>query len=125
MEIINQMPAALAVITEKGADSVHCIKLQNQYYKTMDAQGLQVHYHRGTKGSAIKTFDDRLLFSTHDKIYELDVVPEHERKSRNFVPNYIKEKPKKRNISFPKHPWKSETFLKFRCHKVTNEMLAL
>ena len=73
-ERINQI---LAVLTERSVDCRHCIKFRKQYCKTINEHGLQVHYHKGTKGLVIQTFDKRLLFSENDKIYELDVVPAH------------------------------------------------
>lgn len=115
VEIINQ---TLAVIAERKVDTGHCIKFEKQYYKTMNAQGLQVHYHKGTKGLVIKTFDNQLLFSTDDKIYELELIPTHERKSRNFDFDDIKETPKKRNIPSPKHPWRNTNFLKYKDNKI-------
>jgi transposase len=114
-EIINQ---TLAVIAERVVDTGHCIKFEKQFYKTMDTRGIQVHYHKGTKGLVIKTFDDQLLFSTHDKIYELELIPAHERKSRNFDFEEIKEKPRKRNIPSPKHPWRNSNFLKYKDSKI-------
>lgn len=121
IEIINN---TLAVISERVVDSGHCIKFKKEYYKTMDNRGLQVHYLRGTKGLVIETFDKKLLFSTNNKVYELDLVPDHEKKSRNFDADYVKERPRKRNIPSASHPWRSEIFLKFRCHTLTEKMLA-
>lgn len=89
----------------------------------MNSHGVQTHYLKGTKGLVIQTFDNRLLFSTNEKIYELDPVPEHEKTSKEF--DYTTtEKPKKRNLPSPRHPWKRDTFLKFRNHKLTENMLA-
>lgn len=122
IETINQ---TLAVLTERTVDSGHCIKFQNNYYKTIDNFGLQTHYRRGTTGLVIQTFDDRLLFSTNKKIYELDLVPENERKSKEFDIQPTERKPRKRNIPSPKHPWRNETFLKFKDQRLTKEMLAL
>lgn len=121
IEMINQ---TLAVLTERTVDSGHCIKYKNKYYKTMDAHGLQTYYHRGTKGLVIQTFDRKLLFSTNDRIYELDEVPEHEKSSKDFDIRPATETPKKRNIPNAKHPWRSETFLKHRMHGLTKDMLA-
>lgn len=115
VEIINQ---TLAVIAERKIDTGHCIKFENMYYKTMNAQGLQVHYHKGTKGLVIKTFDNQLLFSTNDKIYDLESIPLHEKKSRNFDFDEVIEKPKKRAIPSPKHPWRSTNFLKYKDNKI-------
>lgn len=119
IELINQ---TLAVLTERTVDSGHCIRFRKNYYKTMDAYGLQTHYRQGTKGLVIETFDKRLLFSTNEKVYELELVPEHERHSKEFDYSTA-EKPRKRNIPSPKHPWRSDTFLKFCNHRLTAEML--
>lgn len=119
IEFINQ---TLAVLTERTVDSGHCIKFKKHYYKTMDAYGLQTHYRQGTKGLVIETFDKRLLFSTNEKVYELERIPEQEQHSKEFDYSTA-EKPRKRNIPSPKHPWRSDTFLKFRNHKLTEEML--
>ena len=108
-DIINQ---TLAVLTERTVDSGHCIRFENKYYKTMDAKGLQVHYRKGVKGMVIKTFDGSLLFSTHDKVYALDEIPQHQQKSERFDSDYTPDKPKKRNIPSMRHPWRSETFWK-------------
>lgn len=121
IQTINQ---TLAVLTERTIDSGHCIKFKNKYYKTMDANGLQTYYHRGTKGLVIHTFDNQLLFSTNGRMYELDEVPEHERSSKEFDIRPAIESPKRRNIPDMKHPWRSETFLKYRMHKLTESMLA-
>lgn len=102
----------LAVLTPRVVDNGHCIKFQKKYYKTMDAQGLQVHYHKGVKGLVIQTFTGELFFSTNDKIYALDELPVHEATSRNFDFKPIKEKPVKRNIPSPRHPWREKMFTK-------------
>ena len=120
---LSTIHQTLAVISERTVDSGHCIKFKNQYYKTIDSQGLQVHYLKGTKGLVIQTFDQKLLFSTNDKLYELDLVTEQEALSKSF--DFTSSpKPRKRNIPSMKHPWRSETFWKFRNHGLTEEMLA-
>ena len=109
LDTINQ---TLAVLTPRVVDNGHCIKFQNKHYKTMDSQGLQVHYHRGVKGLVIQTFTGELLFSTNDRIYALEEIPLHEQTSRNFDFKATEERPKKRNIPSPRHPWRSDTFMK-------------
>ena len=52
---LSTIHQTLAVISERTVDSGHCIKFKNQYYKTIDSQGLQVHYLKGTKGLVIQT----------------------------------------------------------------------
>lgn len=119
-ELINQ---TLAILTERSVDCGHCIKFQKQYYKTINEQGLQVHYHKGTKGLVIQTFDQRLLFSVNDRAYELEAVPLHETVSKTFNIQPMKETPRKRNLPSPKHPWRTTTFLQFRNSKLTETML--
>lgn len=108
-ETIDQ---TLAILRPRVVDSGHCIKFENAYYKTMDARGLQVHFRRGVKGLVIQTFTGKLLFSTNDQIYELDQVPLHEETSRYFDIDQKQEKPKKRNIPSPRHPWRNDVFIK-------------
>ena len=108
-DTINQ---TLAILTPRTVDNGHCIKFQNKYYKTMDSNGLQVHYHKGVKGLVIETFTGELLFSTNDRVYALDEIPLHEQTSKNFDFKEMTEKPRKRNIPSPKHPWRDSTFLK-------------
>lgn len=112
-DVINQ---TLAVLTPRTIDAGHCIKFHNKYYKLMDEQGMQTHYHRGVKGLVIQTFSKELLFSVYDRIYALDEIPLREQTSRNFDSNASVEKPKRRNIPSPKHPWRCETFLKHVPH---------
>lgn len=84
LELINQ---TLAVLTERTIDAGHCIMFKNNFYKTMDIQGLQTHYLKGTKGLVIQTFDKQLLFSVNDKIYELDIISANEHQSQS-IPRY-------------------------------------
>ena len=121
LETIHQ---TLAVLTPRTIDSGHCIRFQNKYYKTMDSRGLQVHYHKGVKGLVIQTFTGELLFSTQDKVYALDEVPMHEKSSSNIDIKPIKEKPRKRYIPSPRHPWRNDEFFKHLPYDlVTEEML--
>ncbi|WP_277407102.1 hypothetical protein [Lacrimispora xylanisolvens] len=104
-------------------DAGHCIKFKQKYYKTMNAFGLQTHYHKGTKGLVIETFDKRLLYSTNNTVYELELIPEHEKLSKEFDIRPAKEVPVKRNIPATRHPWRNENFLKFRNFSLTEELL--
>jgi hypothetical protein len=114
----------LAVLTPRVIDTGHCIRFQNRYYKTMDARGLQVHYRQGVQGLVIQTFTGKLFFSAKDKIYALEEIPEHEKASKNFDPEPVATKPQKRYIPEPKHPWRSDEFLKHLPYGlITEDML--
>lgn len=88
-DTINQ---TLAILTPQTVDNAHCIKFQNKYYKPWIPMGCR--------------------FSTNDRVYELDEIPLHEQTSKNFDSKEMTEKPRKRNIPSPKHPWRDSTFLK-------------
>lgn len=120
LETIHQ---TLAILTPRIIDTGHCIKFQNKFYKTMDARGLQVHYHRGVKGLVIQTFTGELLFSIGDKVYVLDEIPKHEKVSKNFDIAPAAEKPKKRNIPSPKHPWRNDEFQKHLPYDLVSEKI--
>lgn len=120
LETIHQ---TLAVLTPRVVDSGHCIRFQNKYYKTVDSRGLQAHYHRGVKGFVIQTFNGELLFSTQDKVYSLDEVPKQEAVSPNFDFSPAEEKPKKRRLPSPKHPWRNDEFLKHLPYDLVTETM--
>ncbi len=119
---IKTINLTLAVIYERTVDSGHCIKFKNGYYKIMNGQGLQTYFYRGTKGLLIKTFDDKLLCSINNQIYELELVPEHEKVSKDFDLKPISKKPVKRNIPSPRHPWRNDSFLKFKSNLLSEEL---
>src|SRR5699024_10134389 len=98
LDIIHQ---TLAVLTPRVVDCGHCVRFQNQYYKTVGENGLAVCHRKGTRGLVIQTFTGDLLFSTQDQVYVLEEVPEHEKASRNFDINWKEEKPRKRYIPSP------------------------
>lgn len=110
LEAIHQ---TLAVLSPRVIDNGHCIKWKHHYYKTMDRQGLQVYYHKGTKGLVIETFDKKLLFSTNDKVYALEQIPLHEHSSKNFDITPIKEAPRKRYLPNARHPWRNSVFSRY------------
>lgn len=120
LETIDQ---TLAVLADRVVDSGHCIKFNKEFYRLIDSHGYPTYYHQGTKGLVIQTFSKQLLFSTNDKIYELEQIPAHERLSKNFDIKPWEEKPKKRNIPSPKHPWRSQTFWEHRSHTISEAML--
>ena len=115
----NQPPAekinlTLAVLDERTVDGGHCIQFKKQYYRMLDARGLQVHYRKGTKVMVVQAFDKNLYCCVNDKdIYGLDVIPKHAEKSRDIDPDYKESKPKKRYIPPMNHPWRRAAFGKF------------
>ena len=109
-EQINQM---LAVIAERKVDSGHCLRFENTFFKPVDSNGNPVYYYKGTSALVIKSFDGRKYATINEKVYELDEIPLHEHKSRNFNFYEVKEEPRKRYIPPMSHPWKQGTFSSF------------
>lgn len=104
----------LAVIAERKIDTGHCIKFENQYFKLIDDSGLPIYYHKGTPAVIIKAFNGSLLASVNDNVYELELIPSHQRKSKNF--DFEDDSiacPKKRNIPSMIHPWRKSAIKKF------------
>ena len=110
----EQINLTLAVLTERVVDSGHCIQFKKQHYRMLDSLGLQTHYRKGTKVMVIQAYDGSLYCCVNDKdIYALEVVPEHETKSKDLDADYEKPAPQKQNIPAMNHPWRSEVFWRF------------
>ncbi len=107
----------------RTVDSGHCIQFENQYYRMLDARGMQVHYRKGTKSMVIKAFDGNLFCYVNDKdIYALDAIPKHEAKSKDLDADYVAAKPKKKYIP-PNEPSLETKCIQQIC-KITGTPLA-
>jgi len=109
-EKINQI---LAVISERKVDSGHCIKFNHKYYKTINSNGLDVYFKKGTSSLVIKAFDDNLYCSINESTYALVEVQSHEHKSRYFSLDKTDKPIKKPYVPPMSHPWKRDSFCKF------------
>ena len=110
----EQINLILSVLTQRTVDSGHCIQFKKRYYRMLDSQGLQVHYHKGTKVMVVQAFDGNLYCTVNDKdTYVLEEIPKHEAKSKEFDADYTEPKPRKRYIPPMSHPWRSKAFWKF------------
>lgn len=110
----------LAILTPRKIDNGHSIKFKNEYFKPIDSNGYPVYYRKGTSGMVIKAFDGQLFFCVGEKVYVLDVIPKHERVSKNFDVLPAEDKPKKRYIPPMSHPWKQasfEQYMKKQAHR--------
>ena len=103
----------LAVLSSRKIDNGHCIRYENKYFKLLDTYGYPVYYYKGTSGMVIKSFNKELYFCVEEKVYALEEIPIHERKSRNFDFDTPVEKPKKKYIPPMSHPWKQASFEKY------------
>ncbi len=117
----------LAVLDERTVDSGHCVQFHKQYYRLLDAHGMQVHYRKGTKVMIILSYDKNLYCCVNDKdIYALEAIPKQAAKSKDLDADYEAPKPKKKYVPSMNHPWKRSAFLKFaksQQHHVNDENL--
>lgn len=106
----REIDLILSVLTERVVDSGHSVKFKNKYYRTVNEDGVAVHYRKGTKGLVVKTLNDDIYFTIDESIYALEEIPEHEIKSRNFGISKPKKEKQKKYIPPMDHPWRSQTF---------------
>lgn len=104
----------LAVLSERTIDSGHSVRFKKHYYRLLDEKGSQAHYYKGTKAMVIQAFDGHLWCCINDEsVYALEEIPEHEKKSKDLDPDYVKPKKRKQYIPPMNHPWRRSTFGKF------------
>ena len=110
---LEKIHLILAVLMDRVVDYGHCIRFNNSYYRLLNLQGIPVYFHKGTKGMVIRTFTDELFFTSNERVYAMEEVPQHELTSRNFDFKPVDKTPKKHYIPPMSHPWKRESFLKY------------
>ena len=102
----------LSILSPRTVNSGYSIKYHNKFYKTIDKDGNNIFYARGSKCMVVKTLNDE-LYATFDKeIYILEEIPDIVEKSPNFdVIDPIK--PIKRIIPNMSHLWQKKSFEAF------------
>ncbi|WP_456237147.1 ISNCY family transposase [Clostridium hydrogenum] len=113
---IEKINLTLAVLAGRKIDSGSCVKYNKRYYLPVDTNGHPVYYHKGTSGLVINAFNNELLFSVNEKIYALELLPDHVPSSKNFDLAQTTKVPKKRYIPPMSHPWKQASFEQY-CSK--------
>lgn len=107
---INKINLILAVIAQRKIDNGSCIKYKKEYYIPTDINGKAVHYHKGTSGLVINSFDSQLFLSIKDQVYSLELIPDHAPSSKNFDFIETPKEPRKKYIPPMSHPWKKSSF---------------
>ena len=100
----------LAVLTKRKVDSGHSVRFNKKYFRTVNADGIQTHFYKGTEGLVIQSFSRELFFCVDEKVYALEEIPACEQTSRNFDFKKPKSTPKKKYIPPMNHPWKKKMF---------------
>lgn len=110
---LEKINLTLAILTGRKIDNGSCIRFKNNYYIPTNANGIPVHYHKGTNATVIQAFDGQMFTCIKDKTYALELLPEHELSSRNFDLVETPKKPKKKWIPPMNHPWRYEQVKKY------------
>ena len=104
----------LAILCERTVDAGHCLRHSGKYYRMLNSNGQQIHYHKGTKVMLIQAFDGNKYCCVNDKdIYALEEIPEREAKSKDLDIGYTTPKPKRTYIPPMNHPWRRQKFGNF------------
>ena len=102
----------LAILTPRKIDNGNAIKYYNNYYQPYE-NGILKCFRPKTECLVIKSFNDDLLVTIDEKIYELRKLESHQKYSENFDTNEIEEKEESNKYIPPmSHPWKLASFLK-------------
>ena len=113
----------LSVLSQRTVDSGHSIKYHNKLYKTIDNNGNNIFYAKGTKCMVIKTLNGELYASIDNDVYALEEIPVREEKSSNFD-DIVQFKPIKRTIPNMNNPWRKKSFEAFiakQSHRIEKE----
>lgn len=102
----------LSVLSQRTVDSGHSIKYHNKLYKTIDKNGNNIFYAKGTKCMVVKTLNGELYASIDKDIYVLEEIPIRAEKSPNFDV-VVEFKPIKRKIPNMNHSWRKKSFEAF------------
>lgn len=73
----DKINLTLAILDSRKIDSGSCIKFKTKYYIPTNKDGIAVHYHKGTSGMVIESFDKQLYFCINDQVYALELIPDH------------------------------------------------
>ena len=104
----------LAVLSSRKIDNGSCLKYHKQYYLPVNENGKPVYYQKGTTVMVIKAFNGDLYTCIKDQVYALELLPEHKPKSKAFDFATLPETPKKHWIPPMSHPWKQESFERYK-----------
>ena len=102
----------LAVLTPRKIDNGNAIKFFNNYYQPYD-NGKLICFRPKTSCLVIKSFNNKLVVSIDDKIYELRKLNRNEKVSKEFdIQKEEIKKERKKYIPPMSHPWRISNFLK-------------
>ncbi|WP_051057238.1 hypothetical protein [Clostridium tyrobutyricum] len=103
---IEKINLILGVLASRKVDNESCVKYNKRYHLPVDANGHPVYYHKDTCGTVIKAFNNDIYFCVNEKVYALELLPDHVSSPKNFDLANTSKVPKKHYIPPISHPWK-------------------
>ena len=119
---IEKINYILAVLTPRKIDNGNSIKYKNKYYQPYLNGQLKCFLPK-TEVLVIKSFNDELLVTIDENIYQLKELSRNERFSKEFEEIQI-EKERQKYIPPMTHPWKLSSFKKQLQKAHTNHVYA-
>jgi len=109
----EKIDLTLAVISERTVDNGHSIRYDNKHFRTLNRNGVIDYLKPKTKGLVIRSFSGGLYYSVDELVFVLEEIPLHEQTSKNFDFKPPVDKPRKRYVPPPNHPWRLASFSTF------------
>ena len=107
---VEKINYTLAVLTTRKIDNGNSIKYQNKYYQPYQNNELKCFLPK-TECLVIKAYNDDLLVSIDEKVYELKELNRNAKVSKEF--DFVEEKKERKKYIPPMtHPWKLTSFKK-------------
>ncbi len=102
----------LAILEERIIDNGNSIKYKNTYYQPFKENEIKC-FRPKTKCLVIKCFDNSLLVSIDDELYQLKELSRNMKTSKEFDICEAETKEKRKYIPPMSHPWKLASFKKY------------
>lgn len=102
----------LAIISKRTIDSGHSIAYNNEHY-IPGIDGSKVFFSKNTKCLVIKTFDNKLILSIDDKLFDMIKIKKIKDYSENFDIDRVDETLSYKPVKYAppaSHPWKQKSY---------------
>lgn len=102
----------LSVINKRVFDNGAALSYDKNYYMPIDENGKKIHFKKGTEATVISSFNKQFFCCVDKNIYALELIPKHERFSKNF--DLLEKEPLPRKVYIPayNHPWRLDSVKK-------------
>lgn len=108
---LEKINYTLAVLAPRKIDNGNCIKYNNEYYQPYKNNQI-VCFKPKTECLVIEAFNNDLLVTIDDEVFELRKLQSHQKYSKEFDHIIEIKNETKKYIPPMSHPWKLESFLK-------------